>query len=116
MGSINHLSKFIPNAASLTDKLRPLLKEEHEKKKMKNIGLPVKKFDWDSKLSVAFKKAVANIALLNCYNPSKETRVKCDASHSGLGATPDQWSEQNEWVPIAFASRYLNYQEKKIFY
>ena len=33
MGSINHLSKFIPNAASLTDKLRPLLKEENEKKK-----------------------------------------------------------------------------------
>ena len=33
MGSINHLSKFIPNAANLTDKLRPLLKEENEKKK-----------------------------------------------------------------------------------
>ena len=29
MGSINHLSKFIPSAASLTDKLRPLLKEEN---------------------------------------------------------------------------------------
>ena len=33
MGSINHISKFIPNAASLTDKLRPLLKEENEKKR-----------------------------------------------------------------------------------
>ena len=67
MGSINHLSKFIPNAASLMDKLRPLLKYENEKKKMKNIRLPVKKFDWDSQLSVAFedvKKAVANI----CYD------------------------------------------------
>ena len=66
--------------------------------------------------SVAFeeiKKAVSNIALLNYYDPSKETRVKCDASHSGLGATLDQWSDQNEWVPIAFASRYLNCQEKK---
>ena len=30
MVSINHLSKFIPNAASLTDKLRPLLREENE--------------------------------------------------------------------------------------
>ena len=29
MGSINHLSKFIQNAASLTEKLRPLLKEEN---------------------------------------------------------------------------------------
>ena len=117
MGSINQLSKFIPNAANLTDKLRPLLKEENEKKKkMKNVRLPVKKFDWDNQHSVAFeeiKKAVVNIALLNYYDPSKETRIKCDASHSGLGATLDQWSDQNEWVPIAFASRYLNSQEKK---
>ena len=109
MGSINHLSKFILNAANLTDKLRPLLKEENEKKKkMKNVRLPMKKFDWDNQHFVAFeetKKAVANIALLNYYKPSKETRVKCDASHSGLGATLDQWSDQNEWVPIAFASR-----------
>ena len=35
MGSINQLFKFIPNAANLTDKLRPLLKEENEKKKRK---------------------------------------------------------------------------------
>ena len=45
MGSINHLSKFIPNAASLTDKLRPLLREEKAKKKLKNVKLPVKKFE-----------------------------------------------------------------------
>ena len=29
MGSINHLSKFIPNTASLTDQLRPILKEKN---------------------------------------------------------------------------------------
>ena len=78
MGSINNLSKFIPNAANLTDKLRPLVKEENEKKKMKNVRLPVKKFDCDNQHSVAFeeikKKAAANIALLNYYDPSKETR------------------------------------------
>ena len=113
MGSIIHLSKFIPNAASLTDKLRPLLKEENEKKKMKNVRLPVKKFEWDSVAFKEIKKAVANIALLNYYDPSKQTRVKCDASHRGLGATLDQWSNQNEWVPIAFASRSLNSQEIK---
>ena len=108
MGSINHLSKFIPNAANLTEKLRPLLKEENEKEN--------DKCEWDNQHSVAFediKKSVANIALLNYYDPSKQTRVKCDASHSDLGATLDQWSNQNEWVPIAFASRYLNSQEKK---
>ena len=46
MGSINHLFKFIPNAASLTDQLRPLLREENKKKKMKKVKLPVKKFQW----------------------------------------------------------------------
>ena len=100
----------------IPDKLRPFLKEKNETKKMKNIRLPVKKFDWNRKHSVVFeeiKKAVANIALLNDFNPSRETRVKCDASHSGLGATLDQWSDQNEWVPIAFAFWYLNTQEKK---
>ena len=73
MGSINHLSKFIPTAANLTDKLRPLLREENEKKKMKNIQLPVRKFEWDSQHSLAFediKKAVANIAMIYYYNPS----------------------------------------------
>ena len=84
---------------------------------MKNVRLPVKKFEWENQHSVVFeeiKKAVANIALLKLYyDPSKQTRVKCDASHSGLGATLDQWSDQDEWVPIAFASRYLNSQEIK---
>ena len=82
---------------------------------MKIILLPVKKFDWDSQHSVAFeeiKKAVANIAMIKYYNSSRETRVKCDANHSGLGATLEQHSEQNEWVPIAIALRYLNTQEK----
>ena len=82
---------------------------------MKNIRLPVKKFDWDRQHSVAFeeiKKAVAKIAIVNYYNPSRETRVVCDARHSGLGATLEHHSEQNDWVPIAFASRYLNTQEK----
>ena len=76
----------------------------------------MKKIEWDSQHSLAFenfKNAVANIAMINYYNPSRETRVKSDASHSGLGATLEQNSEQNEWVPIAFASRYLNTQEKK---
>ena len=87
MGSINHLSKFIPNAASLTEKLRPLLKEENEKKKMKNVCLPVKKFKWDDQQSVAFediKKAVANIALLNYYDPSKQTSAMQVIAASGL--------------------------------
>ena len=56
MGSINHLSKFIPNAASLTDQLRPLLREENEQKKKKNIKLPVKKFERGEQHSLIFEE------------------------------------------------------------
>ena len=93
LGSINHLSKFIPNAANLTDKLRPLLREENEKKKLKNIRVPVKKFKWGPEYTEVFEKikqAVANIAKLNYYDPMRDTRIKCDASHGGLGASLEQ--------------------------
>ena len=56
---------------------------------------------------------MVRIAQIHYYDSKKDTRVKCDASHSGLGATLEQKTEDNEWVPIAFASRYLNVQEKK---
>ena len=97
----------------MTDKLRPLLREN--KKKLKNIKVPVKKFVWGTEYTEIIediKKAVANIAKLNYYDPAKETRVKCDASHSGLGASLEKQTENNDWVPISFASRYLNNQEK----
>ena len=38
--------------------------------------------------------------------------LKTDASHSDLGATLEQWDEEN-WLTIAFASRFLNNQESK---
>ena len=46
----------------------------------------MRKFEWEEEHSVTFKeikKAIVNITTVNYYNPSKETRVKCDASHSG---------------------------------
>ena len=55
LGSKNYHSKFIPNAATLTDKLRTLSREENEKKKMKNIKVPVKKFEWSPEHSVVFE-------------------------------------------------------------
>ena len=100
----------------MTDKLRPLLREENKKKKLKNIRVPVKKFKWGPEYTDVIeeiKQAVANIAKLNYYDPIRDTRVKWDASHSGLGASLEQQTEKNEWIPISFASRYLNNQEKK---
>ena len=95
LGSINHLAKLIPNAANLTDKLRPLLREENEKIK----------FEWDEKHSKIFesiKAAVANITNIHYYDPKLATS---DASHNGLGATLEQQKVEGEWIPIAIASR-----------
>ena len=116
LGSINRLAKFIPNAASLTEKLRPLLKEENQKKNLKNVKLPVKKFEWGDEHTAVFdaiKEAVANITKVQSLDANRETRVKCDASRDGLGATLEQQKEEGVWFPISFASRYLNSQEKK---
>ena len=44
--SKNHLAQFIPNAAGSTEKLRPLLREENEKKKLKSVKIQVIKFEW----------------------------------------------------------------------
>ena len=50
---------------------------------------------------------------MNYYDPARETRVKCDASHNGLGASLEQQKENKERIPTSFASRYLNNQEEK---
>ena len=116
MDSKNHLAQFIPNAAGSTEKLRPLLREENEKKKLKSVKIQVIKFEWGEEHSEIFeliKTAVANIPKIHYYDPKMATRVKCDASHCGLGATLEQQRVEGDWVPIAFASRYLNIQEKK---
>ena len=61
---------------------------------------------------VEIKKAVANIAQINCYNPLKDTRIKCDASLSGLEASLERKTGKGDWMPIAFALRYLDAQKK----
>ena len=61
----------------------------------------------------AIKEAVASITKVHYYDATRETRVKCDASHDGLGATLEQQNDEGLWVPTSFASRYLNAHEKK---
>ena len=116
MGNINNLAKFIPNEASFTEKIRPLLRDKNEKKKLRSLKIQVKKFEWGeehSEISELIKTAVANITKIHYNDPKMATRVKCDASHSGLGAKLEQQTAEGDWVPIAFASRYLNIHEKK---
>ena len=56
----------------------------------------MKKFEWGDEHTVvldAIKEAVAKITNVHFYDANRETRVKCDASHDGLGATLEQQIE-----------------------
>ena len=76
MGNINHLSKIIPNAANLTHKLRPLLREENEKK-IEKCKVTCKKFEWGEEHSIIFEEikaavqTVARIAQFHYYDPKR---------------------------------------------
>ena len=61
----------------------------------------------------AIKNATAKISKVHYYDANRDTRVKCNASHNGLGATLEQQTDKGLWAPISFVSRYLNIQEKK---
>ena len=47
------------------------------------------------------------------YDATKASQIKCDASHSGLGACLEQEVAPNVWAPIEFAPRFLNCAEIK---
>ena len=42
----------------------------------------------------AIKNAVANITKVNYYDANKDTKVLCDASRDGLGATLEQQTDE----------------------
>ena len=97
MGSAHYFGKFIPNLAQISHPLRPLLRK-------------FSKFIWTAEHENCFeeiKTRIANATENSHYNPQLETRVKCDASRSGLGAALEQLTVDG-WEPIAFASRFLN--------
>ena len=87
-GSVYYICKFIPNLAQISHPLRPLLKK-------------TLKFIWTEAHENCFseiKNRIANATENSHDNPQLETRLKCDASRSGLGATLEQlswWVETN---------------------
>ena len=105
MGSIQHLTRYIPNLAQTAVALRPLLKNT----------LKHKPINWKSepnKLFENIKKLVSEITQNKYFDQHLETRIVTDASTSGLGASLEQYSPEG-WVAITYASRFLNYLEEK---
>ena len=102
LGSVHYISKFIPNSAQLCHPLRPLLRKST-------------KYIWTDTHTLHFnaiKTRIANHTENIHYNPQLETRIKCDASRSGLGAALEQLTVDG-WKPISFASRFLNSSEER---
>ena len=102
LGAVHYIGKFIPNLAQISHPLRPLLKQSS-------------KFIWTAEHENCFneiKTRIANATANSHYNPPLETRVKCDASRSGLVAALEQLTVDG-WKPIAFASRFLNSCEER---
>ena len=85
LGSVHHLTKFIPNLAKISEPLRALLKKNPEAKN--------NKLDWKAEHSSAFNNNKAKIHQIidnKHFDTTKQTRVKCDASAKGLGACIEQ--------------------------
>ena len=53
-------------------------------------------------------KSIEDITKKFYYDATKKSRLKCDASHKGLGATLEQECELGIWAPNVFSSRFLN--------
>ena len=88
MGSIHQLIKFIPNLANLLNPIRPLLKKEN---------ITNNKIRWEESHTTALDKIKAEISKITVrkhFDRQRNTRLKCDASHTGLGAVLEQQSQK----------------------
>ena len=102
MGSIKQFNKFIPNLASLSTPFRELMQKNK----------PLKWFTVHTEAFEKIKKEICNTVTNHHFDVKLNTRVKCDASHLGLGASIEQ-DYRGNWKTVAFASRFLNIAELK---
>ena len=105
MGSIDHLTRYIPNLAQTAAAMRPLLKKHREKKQL--FGNLTTIHDLKNII-----KLVSETTQNKHFDQLLETRIVCNASTSVLGALLEQHSKES-WVAIANASRFLNSSEEK---
>ena len=102
LGSVHPLSKFFPILAKICHPLRPLLKKSE-------------KFIWSDIHQKHFeynKTVIANATENTHFNPTLETRIKCDASRQGSGAALEQL-DYDGWKTVAFASLFLNNKKER---
>ena len=102
LGMVNHVGKFAPNLAEVTQPLRELLKKDND-------------WTWGPQQQTAFetvKRLLTTSPTLQHYNPNKPTRVSADACTFGLGSVLLQKDEEG-WKPVFYASRSLTDTEQR---
>ena len=103
MGMVNHLGKFIPHLADLSDPLRQLLRKDSV-------------WVWGEPQQKAFeqiKQALVSPTVPAHYNPNRPTIISADASNTGLGAVLFQVQDDGQRRPVCYASRSLSETEKR---
>ena len=102
LGTVNHLSKFSPNLATLTQPLRQLLGKNNQ-------------WEWGPNQDAAFtavKQELTAPTVLTLYDPNANTKISADASSYGLGAVLLQRKgDSNSWKPVVYSSRTLTEAE-----
>ena len=97
LGLVNWLARFIPNASSITEPIRSLMKKDIE-------------FQWNDEQERAFtriKDVLTGENVLKYYDVNEDVTISVDASKSGLGAVLLQSDR-----PVAFSSRALTPTEQ----
>ena len=97
LGSVHHLSKFIPNLAKIGHPRRPVLTKNEKFISTENHQIHFEHI----------KTAIANATENTHFNQTLETGVQCDASRQGLEAAFEQLDCEG-WKTMDFASRFLN--------
>ena len=105
MGSIHHLTRYIPNLAQAAAALRPLLRNTEKKHLTCHQNI--------TQISKILK-LVAEITQNKHFDQQLENRIVCDASNKGFGAALEQNSPEG-WIAVAYASRFYKFPRGKIF-
>ena len=95
MGKVNHLCKFVPRLADLSDPLHQLLRKDSS-------------WVWEEPQQHAFqrlKEALLSSEVLAHYDPNRPTIISADASSTGLS------TENGERRLICYVSRSLRETE-----
>ena len=103
LGMVHQMAKFSPQLADKAKPLRDLLSCKNQ-------------WSWTEIQQRAFdqiKHELSSSPVLALYNPAADTIVAADASSFGLDAVLTQKQPDNQWQPVAYASRALSSTETR---